>query len=170
MREPVGINREMFWLQFQCNVALELRVICAKHNTIPPSHSGTLVQQVSQNAYKYVSPGSSGCPVTHANTCMAPATGFGRYQTTTAICTIRGKGRPAPASSSNQAQSGREPTSSSSFSRRYGNCSTWIRFPCTELVKDVRRFPVRSKLCSLNRPVNSFPSLLSVTEPTVLTV
>jgi len=44
--------------------------------------NSTLVQQVSQNAYRYVSPGSSGCPATHANTCMAPVTSFRQYQTT----------------------------------------------------------------------------------------
>ncbi len=44
--------------------------------------NSTLVQQVSQSAYKYVSPGSSGCPATHASTCMVPITSFGQYQTT----------------------------------------------------------------------------------------
>ena len=44
--------------------------------------NSTLVQQVSQSAYKYVSPGSSGCPATHASTCMVPVTSFGQYQTT----------------------------------------------------------------------------------------
>jgi hypothetical protein len=35
MREPVGINREMFWLQLQCNVALELRVILRETQYYP---------------------------------------------------------------------------------------------------------------------------------------